>query len=76
MLALYTQALPNTKNLTRKIEICKHLIEVFKVVEPGISRLQGIFIPLLHAFLIPFFSCYDVRTTISRSALSTKEIQF
>lgn len=43
MVALYTQTLPNTKNLTRKIELCKHLIDVFKIVEPGISRLQGSF---------------------------------
>lgn len=42
MVALYTQTLPNTKNLTRKIELCQHLIEIFKIIEPGISRLQGL----------------------------------
>lgn len=86
MVALYTQSLPNIKNLTRKIELCKHLLEVFKVVEPGISRLQGyylrstVFYAFIYIFLLWVVSAvtmYEQQSTevlLAQKRYSFKEI--
>lgn len=37
----YAQNVHSIKGLKRQTILCKELLEVFKVVEPGISRLQG-----------------------------------
>lgn len=32
---------PTKQNLLRKIELCRELLPIIRVIEPGISRLRG-----------------------------------
>ncbi|KRT80081.1 hypothetical protein AMK59_7807, partial [Oryctes borbonicus] len=42
LIPLYERNLFNTWAMERKIQFCKDIIDVLKIVEPGISRLQGL----------------------------------
>ncbi|XP_044252977.1 SET domain-containing protein SmydA-8-like isoform X1 [Tribolium madens] len=49
LVRLYSQASPSGKNLNRKIELCNKLLEIFRKIEPGISRIQAIAMYELHS---------------------------
>lgn len=46
LIGLYSEVLrrevnPNRKYLSRKLQLCKELLPVLEIVEPGISRMTG-----------------------------------
>ncbi|KAK9888012.1 hypothetical protein WA026_000296 [Henosepilachna vigintioctopunctata] len=49
LVGLYTQSIQNKKNLSRKNELCQNLIKVYEILEPGISRNQGVIQYELHS---------------------------
>jgi hypothetical protein len=49
LVRLYAQSAATVKNLRRKIELCEKLLEIFRKIEPGISRIQAIAMYELHS---------------------------
>ncbi|KAL3273948.1 hypothetical protein HHI36_015371 [Cryptolaemus montrouzieri] len=49
LIGLYSQSVPSRENLTRKIDLCQNLLKVIQVLEPGISRVQGLTLNELHS---------------------------
>lgn len=41
LVAIYREAGPTTKVLQKKIQLCKEILSVLMLIEPGISRLKG-----------------------------------
>lgn len=37
---------PQKKMLVRMVQLCKEILQVLEIVEPGISRLKGIYFPV------------------------------
>ncbi|KAG8310407.1 hypothetical protein J6590_064435 [Homalodisca vitripennis] len=52
IVAAYRDLEPTRGNLQRKVELCRELLPVLRLIEPGISRLRGITLYELHVALV------------------------
>lgn len=62
------QDMPDSE-LNRKIEICRDLMKVFDIIEPGLSRLRGVTLYELHAPLMILTTRDFEKKTISKENL-------
>ncbi|XP_013199554.2 SET domain-containing protein SmydA-8 [Amyelois transitella] len=60
------------EELKRKIEICRDLMTVFDVIEPGYSRLRGVTLYELHAPLMILTTRDFEKKTISKECLRSR----
>ncbi|CAH2093291.1 unnamed protein product [Euphydryas editha] len=60
------------EQLLRKIEICRDLMKVFDIIEPGYSRLRGITLYELHAPLMVLTTRDFERKTITKENLRNR----
>ncbi|XP_041981849.1 SET domain-containing protein SmydA-8 isoform X2 [Aricia agestis] len=58
--------------LNRKLEICRNLMKVFDVIEPGYSRLRGITLYELHAPLMVLTTRDFERKSITKDCLRSR----
>ncbi|XP_018322201.1 SET domain-containing protein SmydA-8-like isoform X2 [Agrilus planipennis] len=64
LIGLYTQSEPKVNKLRRKIELCEELLPLFRVVEPGLSRMQG----------ITLYELQSARVLLAEKRVKNKEI--
>ncbi|CAG9864919.1 unnamed protein product [Phyllotreta striolata] len=57
----------NEDQLERKIEICREVLEVLDVIEPGFTRIRGVTLYELHAPLMILFTRQAAEKNLSKS---------
>ncbi|KAK9883473.1 hypothetical protein WA026_001649 [Henosepilachna vigintioctopunctata] len=58
--------------LTRKIEICKEIMKIFNVIEPGLTKLRGVTLYELHAPLMILLTRHFERGLLTKTEIKIK----
>lgn len=60
------------QQLSRKIELCKEIMQVFNIIEPGLTKLRGVTLYELHAPLMVLLTRQFERGTVKKEEIKIR----